>query len=45
MELGLELVPKADSDSSMNYYIVNHTEKTLECSYWRELEIYKVSDE
>lgn len=41
MEIGLELVPKADSDNSMNYYIVNHTEKPLECSYWRELEIYK----
>lgn len=41
MEIGLELVPKADSDNPMNYYIVNHTEKALECSYWRELEIHK----
>lgn len=41
MEIGLELVSEADSENPMNYYIVNHTDQSLECSYWRELEVYK----
>ena len=36
-EMGIELVP--NGNEFMSYYIVNHTDQYLECSYWRKLEI------
>ena len=36
-KMGIELVP--NGNEFMSYYIVNHTDQYLECSYWRKLEI------
>lgn len=40
MDFNIELVSKTDNDNFLDYYIINHTNKELEVSYWRELEIY-----
>lgn len=36
-KMRIELVP--NGNEFMSYYIVNHTDQYLECSYWRKLEI------
>ena len=41
-EMGIELVP--NRNEFMSYYIVNHTDQYLECSYWRKLEICNDSE-
>ncbi|MFR4622060.1 MAG: hypothetical protein ACLT8G_09225 [Lachnospiraceae bacterium] len=40
--MGIELVP--NRNEFMSYYIVNHTDQYLECSYWRKLEICNDSE-
>ena len=39
-KMGIELV----SNGFMRYYVVNHTDQYLECSYWRKLEICNDSE-